>query len=383
MVNLKNIEKHICNICLYAFYFLTVVLFLYKYDHKIFLLRMGFMLVGSAFSVLWCLRKRFYRPLVYVLVVVVCWAACQVMQTSPNYALTDLVYSICYIMLAVILLRNEYSVVVSCIIYALCVLLLLLRIARGVPVYSILLNNSRNYVSVLLMTMVFTYYLYCYRNKKPYSIIPALIMFLLSIYAVGRGGILCSGFMLFFLTLYKVQRAESKVLRFVLWAIIAVLVICLVLFILLDNSTFMQKLVERYLSRFIEKGTMDDSRMVIWGRFFTHNSESFTNFLFGSDATLARFDGNLHNSILQSYAAFGLVGFLCCVFIILSSLFKGVKKRETLWLILFATLLIRANTDKIFFQGYSEIYLYYFALFWSFIRREKNKDTDLLEGIVL
>ncbi|MBP5787672.1 MAG: hypothetical protein J6Y19_07650 [Kiritimatiellae bacterium] len=151
--------------------------------------------------------------------------------------------------------------------------------------------------------------------------------FLFSVYAKGRGGILCSGFLAVALALYRLNSVKNKLVR----RILGVWVFLIALVALLYVTGLGQETFSRYLnvnfSRFYLKGATDDARSVIWNRFGNNNFRSLGDFIFASDSAEARFDGNLHNSFLQSYAAFGLPGFLVVVFLSVRAFVQGILRK--------------------------------------------------------
>ena len=236
----------------------------------------------------------------------------------------------------------------------------------------ILLANSRNYISALLLTVMLFYYVSCHDKTKYFLVTPAIISFLISIYATGRGGIISTGFLAGALLIIKIREIENKSLRRLLIFILIVVAIVTLVYLTGIGETKFQDFLQKNFSRFYLKGAGDTARSDIWNAFLENNKRSIVSFIFSSDTTLARSDGNLHNSFLQSYASFGLMGFMIVVIMTFRSLIIGIKERDVLLTILFTTLIIRAFTDRIFFQGYNEIFLYYFMFYWDIHRFERK-----------
>lgn len=360
------------DLCLYAFFLLSLIIFLYSYSHALFLTRLGFMIPGAIAGLIICIRNRKYSTLVYLLCIIVCYVFCTLVQSSLNYSVTDMIYTICYFGLAFVLLNNKYRHFATILIMAMGIGTVLLKIFQGISFNMILLANSRNYISALLLTVMLFYYVSCHDKTKYFLVTPAIISFLISIYATGRGGIISTGFLAGALLIIKIREIENKSLRRLLIFILIVVAIVTLVYLTGIGETKFQDFLQKNFSRFYLKGAGDTARSDIWNAFLENNKRSIVSFIFSSDTTLARSDGNLHNSFLQSYASFGLMGFMIVVIMTFRSLIIGIKERDVLLTILFTTLIIRAFTDRIFFQGYNEIFLYYFMFYWDIHRFERK-----------
>ena len=360
------------DLCLYAFFLLSLIIFLYSYSHALFLTRLGFMIPGAIAGLIICIRNRKYSTLVYLLCIIVCYVFCTLVQSSLNYSVTDMIYTICYFGLAFVLLNNKYRHFATILIMAMGIGTVLLKIFQGISFNMILLANSRNYISALLLTVMLFYYVSCHDKTKYFLVTPAIISFLISIYATGRGGIISTGFLAGALLIIKIREIENKSLRRLVIFILIVVAIVTLVYLTGIGETKFQDFLQKNFSRFYLKGAGDTARSDIWNAFLENNKRSIVSFIFSSDTTLARSDGNLHNSFLQSYASFGLMGFMIVVIMTFRSLIIGIKERDVLLTILFTTLIIRAFTDRIFFQGYNEIFLYYFMFYWDIHRFERK-----------
>ncbi len=357
------------NTCIYIFFIMTAIIFLYQYDNLAFNLRYGFMSIGAILGFWICInnKNKFYQPLILLIALSICWLFCFLGQSGYlNYSFANYLYTVLYIGLSVVLLRNEYNHSLTLAIYFFTALTILLRIIQNVNMNHILLANSRNFISVLLLLPLLFYYVSCHDKKKPIYVLPAILYFYISIYAVGRGGIVSSGFLVIALCIYKITQIENKNIKRLMWLIIIIIAFTVGLYMSNLNSLVIGRFLNSYFSRFLLKGATDTSRVTIWNEFFTNNLDSLASFLLGSNTSLVRYDGNLHNSFIQAYASFGLMGFLILLVLLGRAIIQGFKQRDALFLILLFGLSLRAFTDRVFFQGYCEIFLYYFILYWDY-----------------
>lgn len=372
------------NLCLYIFFVMTTVIFLYQYSGSMFNIRYGFMAVGALLGFWTCLTKRikFYQPIMLLIIMVLCWVFCFLGQRGYlNYSFSNLLYTILYIGLSVVLLGNEYNHKIALALYIFAAFTILLKLFQNVNINHILLANSRNFISVLLLLPLLLYYISCHDKGKPFYVFPAISYFYISIYAIGRGGIISSGFLVVALCIYKAAKIENKSLRRLMGMVIIAILATTAFYLSNLDTIIIDRFLNTNFSRFALKGVTDVSREGVWQTFWINNKSSLQEFLLGSDVSMARDDGNLHNSFLQAYASFGLLGFLTIVILLIRSLRQGIKNKDTLFIILLVGLSLRAFTDRVFFQGYCEIFLYYFILYWDH-RKWTQKSQPSLNGFV-
>lgn len=375
--SLTNVTHHLGNLCLYGFLLLTTIIFLSQYNHTLFLLRFGLLAIGSLIGYSrFFFGKRDYRPLLLALSLSLCWGVASIGQLGyQNYSILNMVYTVLYIGLGILVLLNTYSHTMALIIFLFTAGGILLKVIQGADVNHILLANSRNYISILLLLPLLLYYLSCFEKKKNVRIAPVLLYCFICILARGRGGIVTAFFFFIAILIYKWAGIKNKSVKFLVGCLTSVFVLFFAVVLLDNNAGFLDRLAKGHFRMFYTKGFTDNARVTIWGSFLQNNVNSVREFVFGSDALRAMTDGNLHNFLLQSYASFGLAGFTLLTILMGRALVKGVKEKDYLWLILFVVLILRAFTDRVFFQGYCEFYLYYFIFRYPFKARRKRYEV--------
>ena len=372
--NLKFKISSSCNVlcslgngCLYVFFISTAILYLFRMDILMLSIRMLFMIIGMLICV-FIYRKKYsiyVQPLILSSSLFFCWIVCM-LAGSKNYSCTDMLFTFSCIWLSILIIKNMYSHFMPIFIWGATASIMLLKIMQNVPPNDMLIGVSRNFISVLLLSFVLFYYISCHDKNRDFSLIPAAISFYISIYAIGRGGILSTGFLLISLSLYKIQKV-SKSCRYLFFASIITIFFSLLIYLVGTDSDFISNLLYKKFSRFFDAGAIDSARLKIWGTFLSNNLQSVENFIVGSDVTIPfrRFKGNLHNPFLQAYASFGIIGFSMCTILTIRAFIIGMEKKDVFWLILFSTLIICSFTDRLFFEGYCEIFLYYFIFYWK------------------
>lgn len=379
----QDIVNKIGNICLYAFLFLTTYIFLYRYDHTMFLIRYAFLIVGALVGYAKCFRgrNRFSNVPVFAFMMSILWIIASWGQNGyENYGVSDFIYTICYIGICILVLQNEYSHIISLGLYGITAITILIRVLQGVNKNLILLANSRNFISILLLSTMLLYYISCHDKKKPILVTPVLLYFYINVYATGRSGIIVSGFLTLGLLIYKYLSIENKNIRRLMGLAIVIVLLTVGFYVAVWDGYLIESFLRRNFSAFFTRGMDSNGRDEIWGTFLKNNGKSVLNFLFGSDSSLAMNDGNLHNSFLQSYASFGMIGFVVIIVLVVRAFATGIKEKDYLWLILFSCLVLRAVTDRVFFQGYCEMYLYYFLFYYSYHKKCRVNNQNRLKG---
>lgn len=351
---------------------LTGVIFLLKYAHSVFLLRYFFLIMGALCGLYFSIKERTSRlAIVFAGLFAVSFFFCMLFQEDTNCSATDFIYTICYVFLSIVLLHYvQYFSRIGLFMVTLISGYICLRLFSGTSINNILLANSQNYVSILILFFLLLYYASCYRGEKKYYIFPSLLFFLDCILVQGRGGILVSGLFCICICFFKLTTIRNKRKKRFMIGLIVILTLSTVVCIVTLGQVQIQIFLQENFSRFYAKGALDADRFEIWSRYLRHNCSSLRTLLFSSNTGLIRDDRNLHNSFLMCYAAYGLGMFLVIIGFIVYSVVVAWKKKEYFMLMLFSFLILRAMTDKMFYQGYCEIFLYFFLFYFHSIRKE-------------
>jgi hypothetical protein len=216
----------------------------------------------------------------------------------------------------------------------------LLCLYRGIPPDQALFRNSENFISVIVLAL-YSSALILTKPQRPrlYHFLFAIVAIILSVYGVGRAGILAS-FVLFLLLIFSsARRLKGNFIR------LAIIILTILSFIALLYSILNGLLVLEIFSRLSSRGLHDAARLTIWSHYF--GSVSGLEWLFGSNyygnLKLSKWDFNLHNSYISSWAHLGLI----YLFIIGFSLFLTLRSNAANWYMPVALfpLGLRAFTD--------------------------------------
>ena len=260
-----------------------------------------------------------------------------------------------------------------------------LLIILGLDPNEIWIGGSRNMISVVLIAQGTLFYVSTYQNKKSVSVLPALLIFLISIWAFGRGGILTTLIFLVGILGYAISSRydipalvasakkddEIKYGSYMLIGIIISLIAVTYWGITNSNLDF--------AVRFREQGLVETGRTSARVEYFSRATDSFRPFFWGVTIEGNEVFGawylsyNLHNSFLYLHATRGFLGFLQISLLVFQAFIKHIKTKNNLFLIIFVALLVRMSIDTIAFVG-NAIFepLFYLMIFSKKIASENT-----------
>lgn len=228
------------------------------------------------------------------------------------------------------------------------------------------LTSSGNYISVLIILAAALYYITVYASGHEFSLIdilPSLLCFFISIWAKGRGGILCCSILLILTLLYYIiKNAYKSSRRMLLISIISIIVIIIIAF----NEI---NIIDSYLSlgKWSSRGFDMSSRGIIWGSYINKVKESILYFLLGAPTDqiqiIQAFNNNPHNSFIQLHATNGIIPFLLFIFLLCRAVIYYFKEKNALLLIALIVVTTRGITDKFIFGQYGMPIIMYLVLY--------------------
>ena len=239
---------------------------------------------------------------------------------------------------------------------------------RGSYAFTVL-TSSGNYVSVILI-LASAYYYFCVQNSDHgfniKDILPALLSFMLAIWARGRGGILASALLLLLILFYYIRNYAKKNTRRFSVVIFSIIIVVTVL--LLQNINLLNTFMS--LGKWQYRGLDNAARELIWGSYFNNLKENPLYVIFGAPLNdihiIYSYGNNTHNSFLQLHATNGLITFiLFCILLIRSFIFY-LKNNKELNVIAIIAIVVRGMTDKFIFGQYGMPIMLYLVL-WPYI----------------
>ena len=355
---------------------LFVVSFFLYYSHKIPILICNFHYILISIIGFFTVFKRKikrdrYFVVLFCLMIVIFGISSGIYTGDLNYSIYF--KSICYVFIAVFIF--EYSVpkvAIRFLYYGVAMWFILTLIDRNVDTNNYFLKLSRNYFSILMLALLCLYYISIVDKKcLKIPMFPAIIYLVISLLAIGRGGIISAILLIFgiaFINYWVYQEDYKKRILFVYSGIF------LVVFMAVVGKEL--GIVDVWFSRFEMLGMKSQGRSLIWNQYFSLVFHSLKNLIFGCSLQnieiFERYAFNLHNSFLQMHCTYGLVFSMAVLFGLMTSLWKCYQNKEFLVMLLEIVFLFRASTDEMGFAFFTEFLFYYFLLYCLFDKKKVN-----------
>ena len=216
---------------------------------------------------------------------------------------------------------------------------------------SVYVESSNNYISVHLLAPAVLYYSLLNIRGKKIPLIPGIVIWVLSLVAGGRGGLLAATILLGGIILHRYLEDEATRRERVLLGCLLVVILVPLLFLLLQ--VFASRFNGLYVvTRFLDKGLNGGGRLACWAEYIEKSMMSVTRFLFGTElyevGWVVHYDGNLHNSYLFVHAFLGIFGFLFLMGMLIRAIVVGIRRK--MWVYVFSLLafMFRGLTDHVF-----------------------------------
>lgn len=217
-------------------------------------------------------------------------------------------------------------------------------------------QSSRNYVSIYIISVLCLYGIYLSQRNQELPVYFFVYAFVMSTWAVGRGGIIATGSMLVLYFIYSFITTRKNSIYFIM---LVFLVVLLIYFLLFAN-------IESYFSRFFDSysARSDMIRTNLLTYYWRFTKSSYYTLFFGSrlSSIYGLVTNNLHNSYAQVHSYYGALGLISMFLWLANSARFLIKNKAYILLILLIGFLIRAATDSMFIAGYFDIILFYYIL---------------------
>lgn len=289
-----------------------------------------------------------------------------IVYTQNITNLMEVVFQLKYVGVAILLLKYKINPMIIYFSFYTHVLFFTFHILNGTDP-NLLMKASRNNVSVVMIIQTSLVYISLVKNNKKITYLPALITFIISLWAIGRSGILSSVFLLIGVLLVSLKIENTKKNM----TLNIVLILLLVIFFNIPTNTLniVDNLSNNYeiaYQRSLSKGLEDRARETILKEYIKEFDMNIMSFFLGvpfrDHSIFAFYNNNLHNSYLRLHAFFGLAGFLMVLIGIAVAMKKYIKQKNILYFFIFGTILLRITTDTLAFTGIMDPLIYYFLI---------------------
>ena len=277
-------------------------------------------------------------------------AACNVIFVGNMTWIKTGILFMSFLMAAVMLddMTDERAFLIAVYLNAAVVAVKIAMHGLSAPVY---VEASNNYVSVHLLAPAVLYYSLLNIRGKKIPLIPGIVVWVLSLVAGGRGGLLAATILLGGIILHRYLEDEATRRERVLLGCLLVVILIPLLFLLLQ--VFASRFNGLYVvTRFLDKGLDGGGRLACWAEYIEKSMMSVTRFLFGTElyevGWVVHYSGNLHNSYLFVHAFLGIFGFLFLLGMLIRAIVVGIRRK--MWVYVFSLLafMFRGLTDHVF-----------------------------------
>lgn len=244
--------------------------------------------------------------------------------------------------------------------------------------------TSQNGISQMILIAAISYYLVSHSLNRKIDLKPALIALIISIWGVGRSGILVGLILLFGVFLLK---SESKVIRTVLFTSFALFVFFMAIpfwgndeqiefFYGFFGDSFFKNAILNYAKTFDSTYT---GRADIIGYYF-QNIDLFRTF-FGVNPRTEYWPGgeflnyNYHNSFIMLHSQTGFFAFIIILLLIIS--FFTFIKKDKMYSLLILALCLRWSTDSyLFFEFFDFVPLFFIFMLFKTIGKALSHSPE-------
>lgn len=305
-----------------------------------------------------------------------------------NNTMSDIVFTFIYICVFVCLSDEELSEKILFLsIVVDCILVYINIFQKGLGT-QILKDVSNNYISVLLLLPTVVYYIRIDWKNEDLSLIPSFCVWIASLLAIGRGGIISSSLLFIGLNICLYCNYQGKKLtRWKLFQKLCFLILVVVISIYL-SIWGSQLFIDYVFQRFNKLGFYGTERMGIWSEYISNAVSNIKNLILGVNYNellqMVRYKDNLHNSFLNIHVNNGIIMFLYVIIYALLTTYYLAKNKKWVSLICIMAFFIRAFTDRMFWGGMVGTPILFFVIWFPFVLQknigckrmiyEKNRD---------
>lgn len=299
--------------------------------------------------------------------------------TTHNAVLQEVLYAVLLMpVIALLLFFFRISSTFSLVQFLSVTGYIMYQVLSGTNTIDEVTYNSGNFLSYYALFYSFPYYVNCYREKKEPQLLVVVIVFFVSLMAMGRGGIIASGFFLLFQLYFKIRGpGYSKYFYRLLILVISIAVLKYGIFFTFLDAAF---------TKFNEYG-MDTRGRSLSYQLYLESLINPINLFIGTDIKDIPYiykylDGNIHTSWLTVHSRVGFYMFFVFAFVI-SGLKKIYKEKNYNVLTVLLSLLLggitNADIGGVMVGG--DMYIFYLIMMYvesqSHIKLSNNKIVEI------
>ena len=326
-INLREIKKEFPFLIYQTFNIYTIYLFFIKKNEYTAII--SFSLCILALFTMRKIDKKYYRYIISMSIILASGFLCTVI--NENATVSELSFALSYMIFGLVLLQEKISYKISLYVFCGISLLFIYFIIIGASPNNIFINTSQNTISVIMIIQCLILYISCIKNGKPISFIPAFVTFSISLWGLGRSGIISSGLLMGLSLILKMKEKQVN-LKNILFVSLGLGIFLFLVYYFYDY--LYEFLLSKAIIHFSDKGITDASREMVLKHYFS--DINLKNVFFGEklhgDYVFESLNRNLHNSFLKLHAFFGIIGIMVILFQTISQSIKFIKHKNYLFL---------------------------------------------------
>ena len=237
------------------------------------------------------------------------------------------------------------------------------------------ISGTNNFVSVYLMYPTVVYYSIVAKNKSRIKMLPIIVIWVMTLLARGRGGIISVSvflLMVYYLKYRSLHSRKRMIVNIVIFAVIVIITANLESIISVISSSIV-------MEQFNERGGLESSRTRFWGEYLKKTMLSFQNVMFGTSVSEMfigrKLGGNPHNSLIEVHMFNGMVGGVTIIGLLFKQFFNNVNRKNYLFICCALFALLRGFTDHVLWNSYGTPILFFLLLYDETTNYERLKRT--------
>jgi hypothetical protein len=279
----------------------------------------------------------------------------------------SIIFALCGAGIALLILKNKVPSWSCYLVFYCLVSYFLALMIFGADARYVLTASSHNGISMMMLVACISLYATSGLERKKIDIIPAILTFIVCVWAIGRSGILASFILLVGILLQKWKLRCREIFYFTI-------IIYTIGFIVIINEDYFLSILDIVIRGAIEnysiRTTQEEPRFMLWGNYY--DNLDLRRIVFGVNLLEDPWpDGeeyayNYHNTWINLHAQTGLMGLLICslLFFALIEYFNTNR----LFFILLLALIVRWSSDIGFFFESWDFLIYFFIFHFLSLR---------------
>jgi hypothetical protein len=275
---------------------------------------------------------------------------------SPNYRYEDSILTFCHFGLGLIPVFFKLNPKIFKVSAYLVIAFFFFQIFNGVLPDVVFPRTSRNFISVVLLVSCSYHIISCVQNKIQPSFLIVILSFVISIYGIGRGGIISFLLLMTFFPFSLKIKFKFKVI-----IVVTFLLLCIFGYLIFQNL-----LNETVFERFDSMG-IESERNSINSDYILVVIQEAKSILFGADLakipSIVAQELNPHNSFIRLHIYYGIFGFFTLIGFLVYAYWFFYTKKHYMYMLLLSVLLLRSFLDSAAFHGPFDPLLFYLIYF--------------------